>query len=179
MFFDVVFFTVFVISQRELFFEMAAKMLRPKCCYRFLFVTIIAMSMDMARTNPIETAEKSALDLIILHNNDMHARFEQTDRLSSQCHPDEVIANKCYGGFARVSQLLKEYRKKAEQGGPNVLYLNAGDTYTGTPWFTIYKDKIVSEFMNVLRPDAIVSLKFLRNNAEIIQMIRSVGTTNI
>lgn len=103
--------------------------------------------------------QKSALDLIILHNNDMHARFEQTDRFSANCNPDEAIANKCYGGFARVSYILKQYRNKTEMGGPSVLYLNAGDTYTGTPWFTIYKDRIVTEFMNILRPDAIVSIE--------------------
>lgn len=52
---------------------------------------------------------------------------------------------------------LKEYRDKALNGGPPVLYLNAGDTYTGTPWFKLYKDKIVAEFLNLLKPDAIVS----------------------
>lgn len=47
--------------------------------------------------------------------------------------------------------------------GPPVLYLNAGDTYTGTAWFTIYKWKIAAEFINALQPDAVVSkqLKFL------------------
>jgi len=38
-----------------------------------------------------------------------------------------------------------------------VFYLNAGDTYTGTAWFTVYKDKIASAFLNKLSPDAIVS----------------------
>lgn len=51
---------------------------------------------------------------------------------------------------------LKEYRDKAAKGGTPVLYLNAGDTYTGTPWFTLYKDTIVTEFLNLLKPDAIV-----------------------
>lgn len=41
--------------------------------------------------------------------------------------------------------------------GPPVLYLNAGDTYTGTAWFTIYKWKIAAEFINALQPDAVVS----------------------
>lgn len=50
---------------------------------------------------------------------------------------------------------VNEYRK----GKTPVLYLNAGDTYMGTPWFNIYKDRIVTEFMNLLKPDAIVSAK--------------------
>lgn len=130
--------------------------------YRFVFALMaIGLSVNLVRSVPLQkekrATKKSALDLVILHNNDMHARFEQTDRFSAQCHPDEAIANKCYGGFSRVSTVLKQYRKNAEEGGPTVLYLNAGDTYTGTPWFTIFKDEIVSEFMNILKPDAIVS----------------------
>lgn len=118
---------------------------------------VIALTLVDAVPRPIPMKMESALDLIILHNNDMHARFEQTDKFSSICHRDEVIANKCYGGFARVSEVLKDYRHEAESGGPSVLYLNAGDTYTGTPWFTIFKDRIVSDFLNILKPDAIVS----------------------
>lgn len=52
---------------------------------------------------------------------------------------------------------LKKFRGEASKGGVPVLYLNAGDTYTGTPWFSLYKDKIVSSFLNLLRPDAIVT----------------------
>lgn len=39
-----------------------------------------------------------------------------------------------------------------------MVYLNAGDTYSGTPWFYIYRDNITAEFMNALHPDAIVSI---------------------
>lgn len=43
------------------------------------------------------------LELIILHNNDMHARFEQTDAMSTNCNADDAAANRCYGGFARIA----------------------------------------------------------------------------
>lgn len=52
---------------------------------------------------------------------------------------------------------LKKFRAEANNGGVPVLYLNAGDTYTGTPWFYVHKDRIVTAFMNLLKPDAIVS----------------------
>lgn len=121
-------------------------------------LVVTALSFNIVKSLHLpESTKKSALDIVILHNNDMHARFEQTDAVSGQCHPDEVIANKCYGGFARIASVLKQYRKEAEEGGPPVLYLNAGDTYTGTPWFALFKDAIASEFMNILKPDAIVS----------------------
>ena len=54
---------------------------------------------------------------------------------------------------------VENYRKRASRNEiPPVLFLNAGDTYTGTTWFTIYKDIIAAEFLNALKPDAMVSL---------------------
>lgn len=46
------------------------------------------------------------LEIIILHNNDMHARFEQTDALSKVCKEEDSLMSKCYGGFARVAYKL-------------------------------------------------------------------------
>lgn len=40
--------------------------------------------------------------------------------------------------------------------GTNILFLNAGDTYTGTTWFNLFKANITADFLNILKPDAIV-----------------------
>lgn len=105
-----------------------------------------------------KAAADGSFKMIILHNNDMHARFEQTGVLSDKCTKTDAELNKCYGGFARVAHEVREYRRRADAGEiPKVLYLNAGDTYTGTPWFSLYKDKIASDFLKILKPDAIVS----------------------
>lgn len=66
-----------------------------------------------------------------------------------------------FGVYNQIFFLLyfsvKEARKAAAMNtGPPVLYLNAGDTYTGTAWFTIYKWKIAAECLNALQPDAVV-----------------------
>lgn len=109
------------------------------------------------KSAPGRNAKDGNFELIILHNNDMHARFEQTSAMSGKCSKTEADASKCYGGFARVAHEVRKYRKQAEDGEiPSVLYLNAGDTYTGTPWFSIFKDNITASFMNLLKPDAIV-----------------------
>lgn len=76
--------------------------------------------------------------LIILHNNDMHARFEQTNVYSSRCNEEDARKNKCFGGFARVAHVVREYRRKAASNeSPKVLYLNAGDTYVGFVQFSV------------------------------------------
>ncbi|KAH8325189.1 hypothetical protein KR074_009323, partial [Drosophila pseudoananassae] len=83
----------------------------------------------------------------------MHSRFEQTNARCGNCLSEDARRNKCYGGFARVAHMW--YRKEAEAGGTPVIYLNAGDTYSGKSWFTIHRHKIVSDFLNKLSPDAI------------------------
>lgn len=51
------------------------------------------------------TVAEDGLELVILHNNDMHARFEQVSVSSGTCTPELAKANKCYGGFARIAHL--------------------------------------------------------------------------
>lgn len=129
-----------------------------------LIASLLIITFHWSLASPVlESGADGTFELIVLHNNDIHARFEQTDKYSAICSPEEVVGNKCYGGFARVSSLVKKYRHEQELGGPSVLYLNAGDTYTGTPWFKIFKDKIVAAFLNILKPDAIVSIHILNN----------------
>lgn len=124
----------------------------PTMSLKFTLIGLLMASMTHAAPKAGDNFE-----LIILHNNDMHARFEQTGVYSDKCTKTDAAANLCYGGFARVATEVKKYKKQAEEGGPPVLYLNAGDTYTGTPWFTIFKDEIASDMLNILHPDAIVS----------------------
>lgn len=90
------------------------------------------------------------LDLLILHDNDQHARFEETDRFSGPCRPGQT----CFGGFARIAHVVREARKNESESGPAVLYLNAGDTYQGTPYYTLYKWNVTYRLMNALKPDA-------------------------
>ena len=124
-----------------------------------MIVQLTLVSLLMAAAVNSAPKKDESFKLIILHNNDMHARFEQTGVLSNKCTKDDADKNKCYGGFARVAHEVRRFRKDAEDGKiPKVLYLNAGDTYTGTPWFTIFKDKITAEFLKILKPDATVSL---------------------
>lgn len=72
-----------------------------------LLLAVAIHSSSPAAMNVARTADAAAtageLELIILHNNDMHARFEQTGQYSNTCQAAEVAGNKCYGGFARVS----------------------------------------------------------------------------
>jgi len=40
--------------------------------------------------------------LTILHTNDVHSRFMQTNKYSGSCSEKDEKNNTCYGGFARL-----------------------------------------------------------------------------
>ncbi|CAG9797883.1 unnamed protein product [Chironomus riparius] len=84
--------------------------------------------------------------LTIIHMNDMHARFEETNLLANICKENE----KCIGGFARVVTKVKELRAKS----PNPIFLNAGDNFQGTYWYNTYKWNVTQYFLNLEPADA-------------------------
>lgn len=47
----------------------------------------------------------TTFEFLLLHNNDMHGRFDETDEYTNQCEVQDKIKNKCYGGFARVANV--------------------------------------------------------------------------
>lgn len=67
------------------------------------YLVVVAVVLCTSSASPVQQTKNAPLELIILHNNDMHARFEQTGVHSNTCAPEDVITNKCYGGFARVA----------------------------------------------------------------------------
>lgn len=46
------------------------------------------------------------LTLTILHTNDVHSRFLEINRYGGNCGKDDIVANKCYGGFARLHYMV-------------------------------------------------------------------------
>ncbi|XP_055386861.1 protein 5NUC-like [Condylostylus longicornis] len=114
------------------------------------------ISEDQQQNNNHKNNDDDEFSFILLHNNDMHARFEEIYNMTKSCTPDLKESNQCFGGFARQVHVIREYREKAKNPhGKPILYLNAGDTFTGTPWFAIYKHEISSKFLNLLEPDAV------------------------
>ncbi|XP_077870019.1 5'-nucleotidase-like [Saccoglossus kowalevskii] len=87
--------------------------------------------------------------LTLLHTNDVHARFEETDVDSGSCEEFEKTVGECYAGVPRRMTEVERIRERDE----NVLLLDAGDQFQGTMWFYFYKGKATSYFMNWLDYD--------------------------
>lgn len=88
-------------------------------------------------------------ELSLLHINDIHARMEETNKYSAPCQEKDRKKG-CYGGVARIFSAVKKLREDES----NVLWLNAGDFYQGTLWYTKFKWQPVVEFNNMLNFDA-------------------------
>jgi len=89
-------------------------------------------------------------DLTLLHVNDIHVRMEETNKWSSNCKQKDKEAGACYGGIARLSQAVNDIKHQEK----NVVWLNAGDFFQGTVWYTQFKWRVVAMFNNLLDFDA-------------------------
>lgn len=104
---------------------------------------------------------RSEFKLQILHTNDLHARFCEVDEYTAACSDTDAKANKCFGGFARIRKLADQKKEEARKNNISTIFLNAGDTFQGTPYYTVYKWKIAAELINSLGLDVMVSAKLI------------------
>ncbi|TAJ09728.1 twin-arginine translocation signal domain-containing protein [Marinilabiliaceae bacterium JC017] len=81
--------------------------------------------------------------LTVLHTNDVHSHIDPFPA----DHPK--LAGK--GGAARRAQLIKTIRNEC----PNVLLVDAGDIFQGTPFFNFFKGELEIKLMNQMQYDAV------------------------
>ena len=102
------------------------------------------------------TVSNTGLRLLVIHNNDMHARFEQTNAYGAPCSLSSVKWNRCYGGFARMKTAIREAIEQAKRNNIPSIVLNAGDSFQGTPYYDIKKWHIVQPLLESLHIDVMV-----------------------
>ena len=85
----------------------------------------------------------STQKITILHTNDQHSRIEPF-----AVSGDEKYSNK--GGFARRAALIHQIRQQEE----NILLLDAGDVFQGTPYFNFYGGELEYKLMTKMGYDA-------------------------
>lgn len=78
--------------------------------------------------------------LTVLHTNDVHSHIDENSKHGGLCSGDR---EQCVGGVARIVTKVKELKKMY----PDTIFVNAGDFFQGTAWFTVLKDALISEVM--------------------------------
>ncbi|CAL1273875.1 unnamed protein product [Larinioides sclopetarius] len=91
----------------------------------------------------------NCFNLTLLHTNDVHSHFIEFNTHGGRCVDKLKQEKKCFGGFARQVSKVKEIRSNRD----NVLFLNGGDFYQGTVWYTLHRWQIVAELVNTLGID--------------------------
>src|SRR5688572_24368221 len=84
----------------------------------------------------------SAKRLTILHTNDMHSRIDP--------FPMDGGRNQGLGGVASRAHLINKIRSEET----NVLLLDAGDIFQGTPYFNFYNGEVELKAMTKMGYDA-------------------------
>ncbi|MDQ1098966.1 5'-nucleotidase [Chryseobacterium sp. SORGH_AS909] len=102
---------------------------------------VLAPNILMAKEMNISSL-KAAKKLTILHTNDQHSRIEPFDS-SYKRNPNQ-------GGFARRATLIQQIRNQEN----NVLLLDSGDIFQGTPYFNFFGGELEFKLMSMMKYDA-------------------------
>ncbi|TXF75123.1 bifunctional metallophosphatase/5'-nucleotidase [Chryseobacterium sp.] len=92
--------------------------------------------------NPLFSNKITEHKLTILHTNDQHSRIEPFDSTYTR-NPNQ-------GGFARRAALIQNIRKEEK----NLLLLDSGDTFQGTPYFNFFGGELEFRLMSMMGYDA-------------------------
>ena len=87
-------------------------------------------------------ASGELLRLSVVHTNDMHCHFEP--------FPDTDAEYSGRGGLVRLASIVDKFRKE----NPNMLLLDAGDMFQGTPYFNYFKGDLIVKVMSRMGYDA-------------------------
>jgi 5'-nucleotidase len=105
--------------------------------------TSLAGAVLSAVASPLSLqAAEVKTPLTILHTNDVHSHIEP--------FADDDKKYPGLGGAAHRATILDNIRKKSD----NVLVLDAGDIFQGTPYFNFFQGDLEIDLMNKMRYDA-------------------------
>lgn len=90
----------------------------------------------------LAAADPELIKLTILHTNDVHSRIEP--------FPMDGSKLQGLGGAARRSALINQIREQEK----NILLLDAGDIFQGTPYFNVYGGELEMKLMTEMGYDA-------------------------
>lgn len=91
---------------------------------------------------PFSAEAAQSINLTILHTNDQHSRIDPI--------PDDGRKYGGMGGMARRASLIEQIRKEE----PNVLLLDCGDIWQGTPYFNFFGGELEYKLMSQMKYDA-------------------------
>jgi len=102
----------------------------------------MALAPNLLHAQPFTPENSVPKKLTILHTNDQHSRIEPFD--------SSYTKNPNQGGFARRAALIQQIRNQES----NVLLLDSGDTFQGTPYFNFFGGELEFRLMSMMGYEA-------------------------
>jgi len=87
-------------------------------------------------------ASGELVKLTVMHTNDMHCHIDP--------FPSDHAEFPGKGGLTRIASIISQARKE----NPNLLLLDAGDMFQGTPYFNYFKGDLIIKIMSKMGYDA-------------------------
>lgn len=106
----------------------------------FIEKTAVSTAMLSLRLS-LSSFKSNVKHITILHTNDVHSHIDP--------FPMDDPRNPNMGGVARRASLIAKIR----QENPNVLLLDAGDIFQGTPYFNYYGGELEFKLMSMMQYD--------------------------
>ncbi|KAG5642779.1 hypothetical protein DXG03_002124 [Asterophora parasitica] len=85
-------------------------------------------------------------NLTLFHVNDIHAHLDEIRQSGTDCTPEKG----CFGGYARIKSVVDAKRP----ANNNSLFLNLGDEFQGTLYYSFYGGEKIADTINQLGFDA-------------------------
>lgn len=112
------------------------------CRRTFLKQTLLGGGSMALGLFPLELfASGELVKLTVFHTNDMHCHIDP--------FPEDHAEYPGKGGMTRIASLVNACRKE----NPNVLLLDAGDMFQGTPYFNYFKGNLIVKVMSEMGYD--------------------------
>ena len=103
--------------------------------------TASSIALGLSNIGITNIIAPSSKKLTILHTNDVHSYIDP--------FPADHPRNPNMGGVARRAAIIESIRKEEE----NVLLLDAGDVFQGTPYFNYYGGELEFKLMSMMQYD--------------------------
>ncbi|WP_376099249.1 bifunctional metallophosphatase/5'-nucleotidase [Roseomonas sp. CCTCC AB2023176] len=91
-----------------------------------------------------------AARIAVLHMNDFHSKHEGVAETGAVCRPDRP----CLGGAARLAGAIRDARAEAAAEGRATLFLDAGDQFMGSLFYTIHRGAAEAAVQRITAPAA-------------------------
>ncbi|KAK9896117.1 5'-nucleotidase [Cystobasidium minutum MCA 4210] len=101
------------------------------------------------RHNLYKRQNTQSKNITFLHINDVHAHLDEYRSSGTDCPRNTTENNNvtrvpCFGGYARIIEKANEIRGSVE----NSLFLNAGDEFQGTLFYSYYGGEVIADTIN-------------------------------